>query len=153
MLNINIIRTEFINNEKSSKYSYFHDIDPNFMKDTRYTCIELFKHKKWKNNTDFKNTIKELKTVFGENIGQAFFSIMKGSKFIAPHKDNDSKVNYRRYHYSIIVHKNDNAYLKVKNKKHYWKENDFFYFDPKEMHSVFKPKTYKRVLLIVDVLF
>ena len=50
-------------------------------------------------------------------------------------------------HYSIIVHKNETGYLKVKNKKH-----EYFHFDPKETHCVFKPKTYKRVLLIVDVL-
>ena len=39
----------------------------------------------------------------------------------------------------------------MKAKKYYWKEKEEFKFDTKDIHSVYKPTRYKRVILIVDV--
>lgn len=152
MIKIPDIKKEFCINEKISNKQYFHDIDPGFMKDSTYKCIYLYKDNTWRNTDIYKITIKELKKTFKHKIVQSFFSIMNGSKFIAPHKNKCKDDQSVRYHFGIIVHNNENAYLKVKQKKYYWKENEWFVFNTHDIHSVYKPKPYKRVLLIVDVL-
>ena len=122
----------------------FHNVDSDFLPDVNYRCIDINKYMAYFQET--QKIVAKLHT----NVHQCFFAIINGSKFVAPHRNKDKHDNSLRTHYGIIVHENDDGILNVGKKQFKWKENKCFTFDTKQLHSVYKSKHYKRVILIVD---
>ena len=147
MLQSDVIREEFV--QHNAPTQFFHDIDDDFMYDETYKAIKLYDGE-WHNYKWFKNTICDIKRIFGPSIRQAMFSIMEGPKCIAPHKNEDNSDTNVRYHIGILVHPEETAYLLVGRKKLFWKEDKWFTFDTKKTHRVYKFTSYTRVVLIID---
>lgn len=119
MLQSDVIREEFV--QHNAPTQFFHDIDDDFMYDETYKAIKLYDGE-WHNSKWFKNTICDIKRIFGPSIRQAMFSIMEGPKCIAPHRNEDNNDTNVRYHIGILVHPEETAYLLVGRKKYIGKK-------------------------------
>ena len=138
----NTIRKEFLNFPTNG--IEFHILDPDFLPDSNYRSINILESFEY-----FPETIRIIHTLH-KNAHQCFFAIIDGPKFVAPHKNKDKHNNSLRTHYGIIVHPQDDGVLNVGKMRYLWKQNETFTFDTKQLHSVYKSKNYKRVVLIVD---
>ena len=129
-----------------------NSVDPEFLEDDTYTCIQLYNYDGWfcQANDAFPLTCKFLKDKFGTSIRQAFFATMHGPKFLAPHRNTDTESKSLRYHLGVDVHKDCDGVLKVGKQVYKWEEGVDFVFDTKKTHSVYKSSDYRRTILVVD---
>lgn len=127
-------------------------IDEEFMEDDTYTCVHLYRDGEWSYDAvkHYPETRRFIKEGFGDAFRQAFFSTMRGPKFMAPHRNENRSSTLMRYHLGVVVDKKCDGVLKVGERQHRWEVRKGFVFDPKEMHSVYKTSDYERTVLIVD---
>ena len=137
-----IIRNEF--KTFANDGEEFNTIDDDFIPDINYTCVDVLIYK-----SHFVNTLSIVEK-YHDSPSQIFFATINGPKFIAPHRNKNKTDNSIRTHYGIIVHKNDDGVLNVGKTQYKWIQDQSFSFDTKKLHGVYKSKSYKRVILIVD---
>lgn len=81
---------------------------------------------------------------------QAFFSILDPGKSIPAHSG--VYLGYLRYHLGLIVPKNDQPRMRVRDQWHTWQEGESILFDDSWNHEVVNHSDSIRVVLIVDIL-
>lgn len=138
---IEFAKEEYTNYIKCHSLAKFHEIDHEFSIDDNYECLPL-------NENDFPNTSLHIHKIFG-NVFKAYFAVIHGAKFLAPHR-NKEKFDFYRCHIGIIVHEDDDGVLNVGKKQIKWKQNQYFVFDTTKTHSLYKSKHYTRVVLSID---
>jgi aspartyl/asparaginyl beta-hydroxylase (cupin superfamily) len=84
------------------------------------------------------------------NLYQAFFSILDPGKSIPAHCG--PYLGYLRYHLALIVPKNNQPSMRVKDTIHTWQEGRSIVFDDSWEHEVYNKSDGLRVVLIVDFL-
>ena len=120
--------------ETNNKYGYFvvnysgYDITNNI-----FPTIEKIIREK-------KNTNEEVET--------CFISIIDGKKEIPEHRPYKGLL---RYHYTVLNDNSNKNFLKVLNKKLFWKEKTGFLFDDTFYHRAQKKTNGMRVVIICDV--
>ena len=122
--------------------------------DKKYWKVYILKYyKKYisKNCKNVKKTCSLLNKI--KPINLAMFSILEKGKTLYPHRG-----PYRgilRVHLPLKIPKHNKTYLKVNNKKHYWKEGKIVAFDDTFIHSVKNPDNIQyaddRIILFMDL--
>lgn len=131
-----------------------HTIDPDLMEDDTYTCIMLYEDSLWTRDAlrGFPATADALSATFGRGLRRAFIAIMRGPKFLAPHRNEDAGCDTLRCHIGIDVHKGCDGALCVNGVEHRWEQGEGFVFDTRDVHSVRKSSDYTRAVLVADFL-
>lgn len=149
--NWEIIRDEYLNFIKKSK---LHNMSEVFEEQKRIAPGD-----NWKSailliyNEDidetqkyFPHTTKLIKEY--KNISTAFFSVLEHGKKITSHKGPYKGV--LRYHLGLIVPESKECYIKIEDKKYYWKNAVSFIFDDTYVHEVQNYGGSERVILFID---
>lgn len=145
--NFFIIKKEFLQTFNKIKPKKWFEYDKTFGKQENYEVIYLKYFKIIEKNVKlFPKLYEIIKNM--DNALIIYFAIMKGKTFLKPHRAFYNGV--LRYHYPILIHPNDNSFIKINGIKKYWKENEPFLFDDTYEHFVIKNNNYMRVILIID---
>ncbi len=151
MLDSALVRKEFL--ENFHEFEYFHDVDDEFSHDSTYKCVMLIQNEKYsKHASKFTKTCAEiLKTFRSTTVFQAFFSIMDGPKFMAPHK-NEGHDESLRYVLGVHISPHDDGVLRYHGADVRFTQDEWFIFDTCQLHGVHKTEEYRRVVLMIDFL-
>ena len=151
MLDSALVRKEFL--ENFHEFEYFHDIDGDFPQDPTYKCVMLIQDEKHtKHAPKFTKTCAEiLKNFRHTTVFQAFFSIMDGPKFMAPHKNEEADESLR-YVLGVHISPHDDGVLRYRGADRLFVQDEWFIFDTCQLHSVRKTQDYQRVVLMIDFL-
>jgi hypothetical protein len=152
--NYNIIKDElysYINKRKIDQIPSNSFLPERHIHDGKWKNIVLFHNDKWKKESDiFPKTKKILSNFMSDCYGLICFSLLPAGSTIYPHT---GASNFRlRLHLGLTVPNNyKDCYIKIAEKKGYWKEGKVLVIDDSYIHSVKNNTDQDRIILIFDI--